>query len=80
MAEETASTSYVPMLPTKRQKLLLRVLYMETKTNKDGSKPQPSCGPPGGGSCFLPPCLLLSLAPLSEMSQCRGGGTQDGVF
>lgn len=72
IAEETASTPYIPMSPTKGCKLLLRVISIETKIDQDWSKPQAFCGPPGGG-CLLPAHFLLGLAPLSEMSQFWGG-------
>lgn len=72
MAEETASTSYIPVSPTKGHKLLLRAISTETKINKNWSKPQALCGPPRGGGCLLPACFLLGLAPLPEMSQFWG--------
>ena len=72
MVEETASTSYIPMSPTKGHKLLLRAISMEIKINKDWSKTQALCGPPGGGGCLLPAHFLLGLAPLPEMSQFWG--------
>lgn len=53
MAEETVSTSYTPMSPTKVHKLLLKVTAMETKINKDWSKDQALCGPPRGGGHLL---------------------------
>lgn len=65
MAEVTGSTSYIPIQPTKRHKLLLRERSVETKINKDWSKTQALCSPPA---------FLLGLAPLPEIIQFWGGG------
>lgn len=74
MAEETAKISYTPMLPTKRHKLL-KMLSMETKTDKDGSKPQPSVALLELVAVFSQPAFC---SVLLHCQKCLNVGEGDG--